>query len=113
MQKFEHYTLTLAGTSTMKTLADVIPAGQEIPNVYAVWVQAATGNSNPIYIGGLNATVTTTNYAVYIPAPAATIPAAPFSLGDVFPYGALDLRAIRVIGTNNEKLQIGIVPIPS
>ena len=73
MQKFEHYTLTLAGTSTIKTLADVIPPGQQIPKVYAVWVQAAPGNSNPIYIGGLNATVTTSNYAVYIPTPATSI----------------------------------------
>lgn len=109
MQKFEHYTLTLAGTSTIKTLADAVGSN---PKVFAVWVQAAPGNSNPIYIGGLNAAVSTANYAVYIPAPATRIPAAPFSLGDVFPYGALDLAAIRVIGTNNEKLQIGIVPFP-
>lgn len=64
-------------------------------------------NSNPVYVG-TGSDVTSSNYAVRLPAPSGAIPPAPFILGE-FEDGSVTLGDFWVIGTADEHLHILIV----
>jgi hypothetical protein len=102
-----HFPLTLLGTGTPVNLATTL--GQNLACSY-VSIQSLKTNSNEVFIGGGNATVTTTSYAHRIPAPASSEPAAPDVLEKNF-EGNLNLNTFNVIGTNAETLLIGFIPL--
>lgn len=104
--KYYHYTFSV--TSAATSLSTLLSNTNDDQQVINISFQAAAANSNPVYIGGSNTTVSTTNFAIRIPVPVSSVPAGPFVI-DAYRGGCLSLRDFKVVGTDGEKLQIGIV----
>lgn len=98
-----HFTLTLNGSS--QNLSDA--TGAVGSPIKAVALQAATTNSNVVYVGGDIRTLTNTDYGFIIPVPASNVPAAPVQFA--FDAGHFGLHSISVLGTNSEKLHVFVI----
>ncbi len=106
-QMAAHYTLTLTGSAQKLSTAisgdatDSIPAS---PNFMSL--HADSGNTHVIYVGGTNATLTSSNFGFRIEAPVTSIPPAPFIRE--LTGNSRNLQNFYVLGTNTEKLHIFI-----
>jgi hypothetical protein len=101
-----HYVLTLTGSAQL--LSSVLAADVlEVP-VGQLMLQADSANAAVVGVGFSNA-VTAASCAATIPAAVAGVPAAPLLLGPFRP-SQLFLSQIWVIGTNGQKLRIGVIP---
>lgn len=105
----KHYVLTLAtGAQRLSAvLGNTNASGATIEPV-ARWnsikVQADTGATGAIYLGGYGTTLSTTVWGVFIPIPTSSVPAAPIDLGP----GLLDdWTAVSAAAT--DKLHITVV----
>lgn len=109
---FRHYTLTLNGS--IQQLSGVFSAGEKEsspagPAIIGLSLQPNSSNANPVWVGG--AAVAANSAAIRLSSatgPGATgIPPAPWlrELSGSFPFKLGDYY---VIGTNGEKLHIGI-----
>lgn len=100
--KFVHKTITLTGSAQrlVTSFTDPAPGGADDPLCDEITIQAAPANANPAYIGG-DAGVLSTDYGIFVPIPATSVPAAPIVL-----RGHLRPSMIWVIGTNTQKLHV-------
>jgi len=67
-----------------------------------ITLQADDGNGAAVYVG-FDDVVSATNYAIRIPAPPSNVPGDPLKL-----EGPIQLRNVWVIGTNTQKLNVGV-----
>lgn len=102
-----HFTLTLNGN--VQKLSSALPPNLVGKSFYVAWLQPDGGNTNVIYVGGTNVDVAAANYGFRLEAPIATIPSAPWNVGEMA-YGKLFLNDMAVKGTNGEKLHLFVVP---
>lgn len=100
-----HYTVTLNGNP--QKLSDVIT--DKLNAIKFISFQQLATNTHVIYVGGTNATLSSSNYGFRLEVPVTSIPPAPSILE--FSQAALSLGAFYVLGTNTEKLQILIVTV--
>lgn len=100
--KFVHQVITLTGAAQrlVTSFTDPNPGGADDPLCDEITIQADAANANPAFLGGAS-TVSSTDYGIFIPIPAVSVPAAPIVL-----RGHLRPSMIWVIGTNTQKLRI-------
>lgn len=82
----KHYVLTLTTGAQQfsKVLANTNASGASadaVPRWGNITVQADSGATGAIYIGGYGTQLTTSIWGIFIPIPASSVPAAPISLG--------------------------------
>lgn len=95
------HVLTLTGSAqSLSTLSDALNA-----SIRTISLQPGGGNAAPIYVGDAVNTPSAASHGVRLEAAAATIPPAPFVLGEFAP-GWCKLSDFQVIGANTEKLHI-------
>jgi hypothetical protein len=95
------HVLTLNGSAqSLSTLSDALPY-----SIRTISLQPGGANAAPIYVGDAITTPSASSHGVRLEAATATIPPAPFVLGEFAP-GWCTLADFRVIGANTEKLHI-------
>ena len=101
-----NFVFTLNGSA--QSLGSVSGLSREVleKHLQTLWIQPDTGNSNPVYVGGVGVATTT---GIRFEAPAATVPPAPWSPSDAFKVTGTKLGDWYVIGTNNEKVRVLVV----
>jgi len=104
--KYYHYVLTLNGSA--QDLNTLLSNTNDDQLVSSISFQPAAANAGAVFIGGSNTTVSATSYAVRLPVPDSSVPSAPYMI-DAYRGGGLSLTDFSVIGTNNDKLHVGIV----
>jgi hypothetical protein len=112
---FRHYALTLTGAPQRlsSVLADPTVGGAQDVPLRQVFFQADVANAAALYIGG-DALVTAISHAfslqpLLIAAQAALQPSYVVSVGP-YEMGPLKLSDFWVLGTNGQRLMIGVVP---
>ena len=109
---FRHYALTLTGVA--QRLSDVLDDGVGVINptndvpLREIILAADPANTAVVYVGGTNATVSATSHAFSLDPTQAS--QAPVRLGGYDGCGPLHLADFFAVGTNNERLMIGVVP---
>lgn len=99
-----HYVLTLDGNA--QQLSSVLPRGGDDPGnhpIRTISLQPAGGNANAVFVGSSG--VTSSDFGVRLEPGNASIPPAPFILGE-FAAGWARLSDFWVIGTNTQKLHL-------
>jgi hypothetical protein len=112
----KHYTFTLGASAT--TLAALLATadatdpygGATGKAVRQLSLQPDVSNSNPIYLGGSNAALTTSNYGLRLEAPVAAIPPAPFLFETAW-EAPIRLADVSILGTVSEKVHVLISSI--
>ena len=113
---FQHFVVTFTGTGNPIRLSSILagavgnaqpPTSVDLPARQIVFT-ADPANAAAVYVGGTNATVTTTSHAFSLDPTQATA-VDKIVLGP-YPTGPLHLSDFFAIGANNERLMIGIVP---
>lgn len=95
------HVLTLTGA--VQALSSITDALQ-LP-IRTISLQPGGANAAPIYVGDAITSPSASVYGVRLEAAVATIPPAPFVLGEYAP-GWCTLADFRVIGANTEKLHV-------
>lgn len=105
----QHYTLTLS-SSTPKRLSDVFGASYQAGNVLDVAfgrieVQPDKANTDLVYLGGTNATLTASDYGTALPPPTSVTAMTPPWIREK--EGGMRLSEIYALAAvNNEKIHI-------
>lgn len=97
MPQVRHATLTLDGTQQLLSSA-LTP--RSLPHQIALQPDGA--NANPIYLGGPDSAVTSSDYGFRLEAAVTGIPPAPYILEAI----TVNLAQLKVLGTVGEKLHI-------
>lgn len=101
-----HYSLTLTGSA--QALSSVTNATTD--SIRTLTIQPAAANGGAVYVGASG--VTNAAYGVYIPAPASSIPPAPFMLGETqSQHGHFKLSDVYVTGSNADVVKLLVVTI--
>ena len=112
---FRHFNLTLDGT--VQRLSNALPdntvGGADDEALRVISLQPEGGNADPIFVGGgrkaaAGASLSSTDYGFRLEAATATIPPAPFILGE-FETGPIRLSEFYVLGTADEILHIAVL----
>jgi len=105
---FNHYVLTLTGVAQRlsSVLANTTIGNPEDSPVYSLSIQPGAANANAAYVG--DADVSAVSYAVRLEPAVAGTPPAPFMIES---RGGVKPSDLWVIGTADEILHIGIVPM--
>ena len=98
-----HLTLTLSGSS--QPLSDALPNTDVEQSLTYLSLQPAGANANVIYVGGANATVSSSDHGVRLEAGDSGVPPAPFIVSDQF-SPPIKLSGLRVLGTASQLLHI-------
>lgn len=107
----KHYTLTLTGAAQALSdvLAEPVRDQDKHKPLRGLSLQPDPANTGPVYVGA--AGVSATDYGVRLPAPVSSEPSAPWQPPvDAGAQGVHTLGGIYVIGTENEKLHLLVVP---
>jgi hypothetical protein len=96
----KNYTLTFSGSA--QSLSTLLAATVEDVEVYAIDIQADTGNANVCYVGAADVAAGT---GIRIPVPVTTVPEPPYRIGD---FGTPKIRMANVymLGTASQKAHI-------
>lgn len=98
--RFQQLTVTLTGAAQQLVLL----AGGKTP-LRSISIQADPANAAVVKIG--DSRITSSDYAIILPIPTSSVPAAPFIVGDI-ENGALYLEDLYVLGAVNEKIHLGL-----
>ena len=99
-----HRTVTIAVTTGF-TLASVITGIGDV--IRYISIQADPANSAVLYVGGKDATLSSTDCGWIIPIPITSIPAPPIAITSA--SGAFSLGDIQLLGTTTQKAHLIIV----
>lgn len=107
----QHHVLTLDGA--VQRLSDVLTdrtsAGRDDVPLRTISLQPRGTNGNPVFVGATSST-SSTDYGVRLEPGSASVPPAPFILGEHDVGGPLRLSNFYVIGTDTQHLHIMTVP---